>query len=249
MQTKTVQIEIPEYLTIQQYMDLQNLPETESKLEKSLYITSTITGIDVEELQYWDLESIRKVNELIEGLVDPKNEFHSIIEWNGVLYGYDNIKQQSLGEYIDLESLAKDINKNLHKIAAILYRPITDHRFGTFEFMYKHKIKAIRHKDVANVFDYYDIERYDSNVRKVREKEFKDFPVQIALGAISFFLTNASQYLTSTAYSQAPKEMIQEMNQLILDGLIASTGVGGGLFTHSLKPIYYQYQGKKPSLI
>ena len=243
MQTKTVQIEIPQYLTIRQYLDLKQLPDTDSKIEKTLFIISTITGIDIDELRYWDLESIKKLNDLIEGLVDPKNEFHSIIEWNGVLYGYDNIKQQNLGEYIDLEGLAKEVDKNLHKIAAILYRPITDHRFDTIDFIVKHKLKTIKHKDVANVFDYYNIEKYDSNVRKVREKDFMDFPVQIALGALSFFLTSGSQYLTSTVYSLAPKEMIQEMNNLLLENLIHNTGAGGGLFTHSLKPIYYQLQG------
>lgn len=249
MQTKTVQIEIPEYLTVQQYQDILNLPESESKLEQNLYLISTIIGIDIDELRYWDLQSIKKVSEMIQGLIDPKNEFHSIIEWNGVMYGYDNIKQQNLGEYIDLESLAKDVNNNLHKITAILYRPITEHRFNTVEFIKKNTIQVLKHKDVVNVFEYYDIEKYDSKVRKKRELEFKDFPVQIALGALSFFLANASQYLNSIVFSEkVPKEKIQKMNQSILESLIQSTGAGGGLSTLSVKPIYFQYQGKKPLL-
>jgi len=240
-ETKTVQVQIPEYLTVQQYMDLQGIPETDSKLEKSLYIISTLTGIEVEELKYWDLDSIKKVNNLIEGMINPGNEFHSLLEWNGTLYGYSNIKQQSLGEYIDLENLSKDINNNLHKILAILYRPVTKHRFDTFSFQLKHHLKVVRGTGVANVFDYYDIEKYDNNTRKSREKDFLGFPVTIGLGAISFFLITGSQYLNSIVYS-GNQEKAKKMNQKILTSLIQNIGVGGGLFTHSLKPVYLQLQ-------
>ena len=245
METKTIQLDIPQYLTVQQYMDILSMPETESKLQRNFYLISTITGIDIEEIQYWDLNSVKQVGELIQGLIDPKNEFHSILEWNGTMYGYSNIKQQNAGEYIDLEGLCKDVNKNLHKIAAILYRPITDHKFHTVDFIKKNTIQVLKHKDVANVFDYYNIEKYSSKKRKKVEDNFKNFPISVLLGAISFFLANASQYLNSIVYSdKIAKEKIQEMNQAILTSLLASTGAGGGLSTLSVKPIYHQYQGK-----
>ena len=67
-----------------------------------------------------------------------------IIEWNGVLHGYSNIRQSSLAEYIDLETFCKDVKGNLHKIAAILYRPISDHRFDTLKFKTKQSIKMVK---------------------------------------------------------------------------------------------------------
>ena len=42
----------------------------------------------------------------------------------GKLYGYSSIKKCSLGEYIDLETYCKDMENSMHKVAAILYRPI-----------------------------------------------------------------------------------------------------------------------------
>jgi len=69
------EITIPDYLTVRQYIALQNIPETDSELEKALFIISTITDIDVEELRYWDLESVKQVNEMISKLVDVGNEF------------------------------------------------------------------------------------------------------------------------------------------------------------------------------
>ncbi len=240
-ETKTVPVSIPEYLTIKQYQELQNLPDTDSKLEKSLWIISTLTGIEVEELKYWDLKSIKKVNDLIEKMINPGNEFHSLIEWNGTLYGYSNIKQQSLGEYIDLENLSKDINNNLHKVVSILYRPVTSHKFDSLSFQLKHHLKVVRNNEVANVFDAYDIEGYDSDKRKKVEDNFLGFPVTIALGAISFFLITGSQYLNSIVYSEN-QNLKEKTNQKMLTSLIANIGVGGGLYTHSLKPVYLQLQ-------
>lgn len=246
METKTIQLEIPEYLTVEQYLEVIKLPETESKLQQNLYLISTITGIDIEELQYWDLDSLKKVSDYIQGIIDPKNEFHSILEWNGKMYGYSNIKQQTAGEYIDLELLCKDVDANLHKIAAILYRPIVDHKFHTVDFIKKNTIQVLKHKDVANVFDYYTIEKYSSEKRKKVEDEFKHFPISVLLGAISFFLANASLYLNSIAYSEViPEKKIEKLNQAILESLSQSIGAGGGLSTLSVKPIYYQFQGKK----
>lgn len=248
MQTKTIQLEIPEYLTIGQYQRLPDYDQEDSALRRHIQTVSALTDIPVEDIGYWDVSSIKKVYDLLKDLGSDKSEFHSLVEFNGVLYGYDNIKHHSLGEYIDLENLCKDTKNNLHKIAAILYRPVSNHRFGTLDFVIKQKIKMVANKDVANVFDFYDIEKYDSKVRRTIEQDFKDFPVHIINGAIAFFLANATQYLNSTQYSKLMgKVMMKEMNQAVLESLLATIGAGGGLFTHSLKPIYFQYQGKRQS--
>lgn len=249
-EVKTIQIDIPEYLTIGQYQNMPEFDEEESALKRHIKTISALTNIPDDEIGYWRVESIKEVYDLIKDLGTDKSEFHSLVEFNGVLYGYDNIKQQSLGEYIDLETMCKDIKPNLHKIAAILYRPVTEHRFGTLDYVIKQKIKMVANKNVANVFDFYDIERYDSTQRRKRENSFKEFPVHIILGALSFFLANASQYLNSTVYSgMITERTIMKKNQEILESLLASTGGGGGLSIHSLKPIYYQYQGKSQSQI
>ena len=236
---KTVTLDIPDYLTIKQYIELQQLPETDSKLQKSLYILSTLTGISVDELQYWDLESIKQVNEIVENLIEPGNDFYPIIEWKGTLYGYSNIKQHSLGEYIDLEELSKDINNNLHKIVALMYRPITNHKFNTFSFQLKHHLNVVKNKEVANVFDGYTIEEYDNNKRKQTEDSFLDFPVSIALGALSFFLLTGNMYLNNIVFSETQSQSKMKQNEKLLTSLIANIGGGGALSTHSLKPIYY----------
>ena len=129
----------------------------------------------------------------------------------------------------------------MHKIAATLYRPITKHRFKSLKFAVKQKIKMLSNS-VENVFDWYTIEKYDSDKRKEREEDFKDFPAHIFLGALSFFLTTAGLYLNHIQYSagQITKRTQKKREKEIWEGLLQNTGAGGGLFTHSLSPLYYK---------
>lgn len=238
----SLQLEVPDFISIEQYREI-NSYKGDSALQKMVHAVSKITDKSVEEVSSWSIDSLKNIIEVYQSIADHKQQFHSIIEWNGQLYGYAHMKQASNGEYIDLESLCKDLNNNMHKVAAVLYRPITTHRFKDMKFIVKQKIK-MANNDVENVFDWYEIEKYDSVKRKQREEEFKQFPVHIFLGAVSFFLTNASQYLNSIAFSEnkITKRTMNRMHQDLMRGLLASTGAGGGLSTTSLSPIFYKYQ-------
>jgi hypothetical protein len=97
------------------------------------------------------------------------------------------MSKMTLGEYVDLDNLTKDTDRNLTDILALLYRPVTRNDINTAKFIYKSTIKALKY-DVENVFDYYDIEEYDTDKRKVKAPEFDEFPLDIALGAMAFFL-------------------------------------------------------------
>lgn len=247
METKRLQLEVPEYLTIQQYAEMNSYTGT-SAFGKLIHSVSALTGYTKEEVRDWDIDSLTKISNIFAEVADHKEEFHSLIEWNGTLYGYANVKQCSLGEWVDLENLAQDMETNLHKVAAILYRPVTKHNFNSIEFGVKQKIKMVKN-DVANVFDWYTIEKYDSSKRKEREEEFKGFPVHIFLGAISFFLSTASLYLSHIAYlkGEITKETMNLATKEILRSLSDNTGAGGGLFTTSLSPIFYRLQGMTES--
>jgi len=240
---KTISVNVPDYLTIEQYSKL-NTFKGSNAIERLIYTVSSLTGKPYEEVEYWSLDSLKNVAKLYQDLADHKEEFHSIVEWNGTLYGYANIKASTLGEYVDLENLLKDLENNMHKVAAIFYRPITEHRFDTLSFAVKQKIKTLNN-NVANVFDYYDVEKYDSKERKKREQSFKEFPAHIFLGALSFFLLTASLYLNNTASSTGlmQKEMKKITEEQLLDLASMSIGHGGGLSTTSQNPTYLALQG------
>ncbi len=242
MKKKTIQIEIPEYLTVEQF-DRINSIEDKEKLDQIATTLHALTGYNEEEIKTWSVSSLKDVYGKFKDLGDNQNEFHSIIEWNDVLYGYSDIKNMTLGCYIDIENLCKDLKGNLHKIAAILYRPIINHKFDSIKFIVKQRVKMASNK-VENVFDYYELEQYDSKTRKMREEEFKTFPAHILTGALSFFLSTGSLYLNSTPSSEViSKKLKREMNSLTMEGLLRNTTAGGGLFTNSVNPIYLQLQG------
>ena len=93
-----------------------------------------LTGESLASVRQWDVESLTRVSNIYADIADHKELFHPIIEWKGQLYGYSSIKKCSLGEYIDLETYSADMENSMHKVAAILYRPIKKHRFESIMF-------------------------------------------------------------------------------------------------------------------
>lgn len=246
---KSITYELPPYLTVGQYQKM-NSYKGDSNFEKLITLVEAVTKYPTEEVRRWDLNSLITIGKQFQELSDPDNEFHSLIEWNDTLYGYAHMNKATLGEMADLENLTKDLENNLHKIAGILYRPVTDHNFDSLSFTVKQKVKMVNNS-VENVFDWYNVEEYDSKLRRKREQSFKDFPVHILLGAVGFFLTTANLCLTTTLYSnkRITKKQQKTMMTNLLTNLSQSIGHGGGLSTTSLSPTYLALQETKLSPI
>ena len=241
-ETVRLKLEVPEYLSIQKYCDM-NAYKGQSKFGKLVHAVSVLTGETLESVRQWDVESLTRVSNIYAGISDHKELFYPIIEWKGQLYGYSSIKKSSLGEYIDLENYCGDMETSMHKVAAILYRPIKKHRFESIMFGLKQGIRTAINK-VDNPFEWYEVEKYDSEERAMVEEEFRDFPVHLILGAISFFLSTGSLYLNNIQYSTKKISKVEMMKTetAILESLSESTGDGSQAFTNSLSPIYYQSQ-------
>ena len=116
-------------------------------------------------------------------------------------YGFvPDINAISFGEWLDLDSNCKDFPKNLNKILAILYRPISN-----------------------QLGNKYTIEPYNASHLKNAD-DFNDMPLSIANGALVFFstiekeLVNTSlQFLDSqvmTNLKEAMTMMEQELQQM-----------------------------------
>lgn len=237
---KEIKIEIPPYLTIGDYKRLKEF-EGDDQFQKLIHVICSLTDQPEKEVREWDARSLIKVGKLLMEKANPQQEYHPLIEWDGQLYGYRSITKFTLGEYADLESLAKDPTNNLDQIAALLYRPVKKHRFDSLSFAVKQTIRVVNN-NIANVFDYYDVEDYDVEERIFNARMMKDFPVHLILGAMAFFLNSASQSFHNTLFSQnhLTKEQMEALNNKTLRSLLQSTGGGSPLSTSSLKPTYYQ---------
>ena len=240
-----VEITIPEYFNIKHYKALAHISSLD-ETQQMVHTISVITNTEAGEVMKWSLPSVIDVYKHINNMIGSQEQsFHPIIEWNGVLYGYRPMGKMTLGEYIDLDGLCKDVDKNLNQILALLYRPITSKKIDEGKFIYKSTIKAMKY-EVENVFDYYEIEEYDPIKRKADAPKFDEFPIDIALGAMAFFLdTKAVLLSNSQIYSLKSQEMeIKEMmkTQPKRKQRLLNTTAGFLLSTNLLKPISYQSQ-------
>jgi len=245
MKSKSITLNIPEYLTISQYKQIVE-SKNESSVERLIATISALTDMTVDEVKDLPLNTIREISDDLTEVAFPKETFHPLIEFNGQLYGYAYINQTSIGEYVDLENFSKDTMLNLNKIAAILYRPVVKNRFNSLSYKVKQKIKTVNNK-VNNPFDYYTIEKYDSNKRKDRENLFNDFPAHVMLGALSFFLGIAGLYLNHILYLEKKMSLRTKtkMEKETMASLSANIGGGGVPYTAYLNPTSYRSPGTK----
>lgn len=244
---QTIQVDIPEYLTIEQYSQITSVQG--SPLEKMVSTVSSLTDLTVDQIKDLPIDTIKSISDDLVELSFPKESFHAMVEFNGHLYGYAHMRQCTLGEYIELETLAKDVPNNMHRIAAILYRPVTKNRFKSLSFHIKQGIKSVNNK-IENPFDWYEIEKYNNNTRRDREELFKQFPSHVFLGALSFFLATANLYLTNILFSMGKmsRRTMERQNQQMLESLTVSIGDGMPPYTVYLSPVSFQLREIRPSL-
>ena len=240
---KEVKIKIPEYIGVGQYQELSSFDGLQP-IDKMLKVITTLSEYTEKEIKTWPIETIVEVAGLLADVTTAENEFHAIVEYKGEMYGFANLARNKFGEYVDLENLLKDPVANLHQIAAVFYRPITKHRFGSFSFIFKHGVNVANNR-VKDPFKWYTIEEYDSELREERSEMMKDFPVQLILGAMGFISATGTLSLNDILFSRnlMTEKEVNQSKRSILESLSHSITGGGGLFTISQKPIYSTLQG------
>jgi hypothetical protein len=190
---------------------------------KILSIISNKTEDEIRDLPPNNILQI--YSDIITNLLDVKNQFFPIFELNGVRYGFKSIAKMSLGEYVDLEMLAKKPMENIEDIMAILYRPIVKEKFNSFKWAFEHGINVAKGQ-VEDIFKYYEIEKYDVEKRYDNAEVLKHIPAGFALGALGFFLQVATLSLKSTQESSKKTLTQKEMMNLAKEITSPVTGVG-----------------------
>jgi hypothetical protein len=236
---KEIKITIPEFITIGKYQEIIGLQDQDG-LKKMLYTITTLTDYTEEEVREWPVSTVAEASNALLDVTTRQNEFYPLIKFGEEVYGYAGLSKGKFSEYLDMEGLLKDPIKNLHHIAAILYRPVVNHKFGSFSFIRKYGYNAINNK-VEDPFKWYTVEKYDNAKREERSVVMKEFPVQLILGAMGFTLTTGTLSLNDTLYSESnlktkKKEQLEDMEKKMLESLSQSIGGGSGLYTILAKP-------------
>jgi len=240
-------MEIPEYLSIKDWKFFNSL-EHLSDTEKMITLISHLTNVKMDEVRKWTPNDIKtSYATLLEAFQDMKPNFFPVFELDGVLYGYTPMSKMTLGEYVDLERLAKKSSENLEEIMALLYRPITKHRFKGIKWAFKNSYKVAL-GEAENLFRYYEVEEYDSSERTINAEKLGKIPVSVGLGALGFFLAVGSSLLLNTQTSSLnPKQKMKVMKAAQKD--LDSVNIGDGLLQFIIyqKLPSYQSQDRKLS--
>ena len=149
---------------------------------------AAITGLKREQLRNLPMEKVEQViASYAHNLKKDEHIFKQFIELDGIKFGFHpNLKAITFGEWLDAMEYSKNFNKNIDKILAILYRPVT-----------------------AELNDRYTIEPYDADIHSKYASKMRQLPLPVVNGCMLFFLT-----LTSDLLSNFPEFLEEEINKL-----------------------------------
>jgi len=193
-------------ITVSEYLKFIEVNKEDADEEFLIHKTISIfCGIGMKEVLTIDAQEAQDIALEIYAVLNQKADFVDRFELNGVKYGFiPNLEDLSLGEYIDLETYLKD-QKNLHKVAAVMYRPI-----------------------VKQYKELYDIEGYNSDLKA--QEVMKQAPIGIISQAVVFFYNIANELLADSPHylekeAKEVRETIQQEVNLLksTDGLTQST--------------------------
>lgn len=149
-------------ITIEQYQKFAQLSDDydEEQLQnKMLEIFCGVTSLTAMDMT---IHQRQEICQKVAKIFDQEPRFIQKFNLYGREYGFHpNLNDMTFGEFIDLEEFQSD-PKNLHKLAAILFRPITN-SFGSR----------------------YEIEPYSANVDE--QEKMKRAPAGVVLASIVFF--------------------------------------------------------------
>ena len=144
-------------------------------MEKVTQLLASMNDLDINDVRKIPIGEIDKVGVHIlklfqeESSVKMEPEEFRIISIDGVSYGLEpNFNKIETGAYIDLSELLSDIEGNLHKIMAIIYRPVDELMYGGY----------ILHSYV---------EEADDLVNKRAEMFLKKMPYNVVRASVNFF--------------------------------------------------------------
>jgi hypothetical protein len=208
-----VNINVPDSLneiTLYQYQRFEKLiQENEASHfvnQKTIEIFCNIELKDVARIRIADIDDLLLH---LNNLLQQKPKLTKTFKLGVYEFGFiPKLEDMTSGEFIDLENYLSS-TESLHQAMAVLFRPI------------KSKVK-----------DLYTIEEYESSYKYA--EVLKYMPLDIALGAMVFFLTLQKDCVNAlTDYIQNEVEQSEQAKQVL-----AKSGVGINQFTQQLKGIF-----------
>jgi len=189
-----IKIQVPEDIkdiTLGQMVEFNSLQDRADTISTTgMYerVISLFTGMKKQDVKKLDIQDYEYLGAAIEKALKNDAKFEHRFYLHNVEYGMiPNLNNISAGEYVDLSSVGNEL-KDLHKVMAILFRPIV--------------------KSYSD--DTYEIISYDGKLKE-RGDIMKHCPMNIVNGAMGFFLTLSQELEMSTLrYTEAHPQKSQQ---------------------------------------
>jgi hypothetical protein len=185
-------------ITLGQLQDLNKINELKLEpielMKRSIEI---LTKVDRGTLDRFRLSDLQMVYDKLLSLTKQEEKLVKFVNIEDEKYGFHpNLSNISTGEFVDIDTLCQDLNKNLDMIMAILYRKVTVEKSGK-----------------------YQIEAYGRDIES-RANLFKEkMPANVVNGAILFFWTLGKDYLVSSITSSNQEAQTLSTNSLTRSGV------------------------------
>ena len=184
-------VKINPKLTVGKYQRIQNSP---TSFKTPTEILSLYLDVEPNELRDLPVDQVRFVEGILsQHLLKPKTEDITItFELNGVTYGLENDWQKmTWGQWTDLEvySQPDKITDHIHKILAILYRPV-EIEDGT-----KYKLKKFKSSEVDDRAELFQ----------------QELGIEIWFGVSTFFLRALNEFTSNIETSLRVRRKIEKM--------------------------------------
>lgn len=161
-----MEIQVPTSLddiTVEEYQKFAAINTEDA--DKDFLMLKTIEiflGVDLETANAFPAGVAEDLSNEIAEVLNQKQDFQDRFTLNGIKYGFiPNLEEMTLGEFIDLDEGLKSV-KDLHKVAAVMYRPIERERG-----------------------DLYSIKPYTGSIEL--QREMRKAPIGVISAAVVFF--------------------------------------------------------------
>ncbi len=166
-----------EDITIGKWMEFVKVPQ-----EDTVQQIAVLCDMKPDDVRRMDLDSLSAISDALvslEGVGQEEKPLRRILRVREGIFGFHpDLDAISVGEYADLEVLCRDLEGNMHKVMALLYRPI-----------------------LKQHGDFYEIAPYTG---REDAEPFKEVTMDVAMGVVDFFLRIGLSY--SNDLLQSSKE-------------------------------------------
>ena len=181
-------------ITLFQFLEYEQLPETLSDNDRAIQTISIFCGLTTMEVKKLPVVVLEKALSKIELALNEDAKLESIIKVNEIEYGFiPNLDNISTAEFIDIENYQKE-RKDLYKLMSVLYRPLI-------------KVEGKR----------YDIESYEGKVNA----DFEEISMYHVKSAMVFFCSLGLDLMGYTLRSLAAQNH-KDLEMLELQALLKS---------------------------